>query len=265
MSLKLKTTLQDLFLKRLNHYTMKFLYVCLILVSTTYAQSSGKVSYKFYVPLNVENVQAQDTKAFISKMVDYANKQEFELVFNKLHSKFIFIETMNYGSDYERKINNIARTSYTSPDTYTNLAKNSQVSLLNDGTLIESTIEKNKWEISGESKYIGDYLCYKAILKIPYIGRNGDSRVKEIISWFASSLPYSYGPKSAFGLPGLVLEFTEDEKTFKASKIELFQKEIQINFPKGKTITKEEYNKKLESSMGGVILSEKREKEKDKL
>lgn len=264
MSLKLKITLQDTLLKRLNYYPMKFLIICLILISTAYSQSSGKVSYKFYVPLKIENVQAQDAKTFISKMVDYANKQEFKLVFNKLESKFLFIETMNYGSDSERKINNIARTAFTSPDTYTNLTQKSQVSLLSDGTLIESKMEEKNWQITGESKFIGDYLCYKAILKIPYTSRNGDPRVRESISWFAPSLPFSYGPKNAFGLPGLVLEFAEDEKTFIASNIQLFEEEIQIDFPKGKTISKEEYDKKLESSMGGVIIGKKREKETNK-
>ncbi|SHN78034.1 GLPGLI family protein [Flavobacterium fryxellicola] len=243
---------------------MKFLCLCLMLVTTAYTQSSGKVKYKFYVPLKLEGNPSENTKQFVIKMVDYANKQEFELIFNKLQSKFLLIETMNYSSDYERKINNIARTAFTSPDTYTNLTQKSQVSLLSDGTLIEGKMEKNNWEITGESKYIGNYLCYKAILKIPYISRKGDPKVREVISWFAPSLPYSYGPKSAFGLPGLVLEFTEDEKTFIASKIELFEKEIQIDFPKGKTVTKEEYDKKLESSMGCVLIGKKREMEKDK-
>ena len=234
-----------------------------MLVTVAYSQSSGKVKYKFYVPLNIEKVPSQEAKNFISKMVEYANKQEFEMTFNKLQSKFLYIEKLSHEPNYEHKVNNIARTAFTSPDTYTDIYHKKQVLIMNDGNTIESKIENKNWEITTESKNIGDYLCYKAIQKIPFVDRKGVVRTKEIIAWFAPSLPYSYGPKISIGLPGLVLEHTEDGKTFIATKIELFNKKVEIDFPKGKTIPKEEYERKLEASMGGVIIGKKREKEKN--
>ncbi|WP_346432227.1 GLPGLI family protein [Flavobacterium acetivorans] len=101
-----------------------------------------------------------------------------------------------------------------------------------------------------ESKIISSYLCYKAVLKIPFVNRKGEARVNEITAWFAPSLPYSFGPKHFYGLPGLILETTENKTTFLATKITFDSNEVKIDFPKGKTITKEDYDKKLRAQMG---------------
>ena len=241
-----------------------FIAIFFLIFNTAYTQSSGKVTYQFSVPLILEGVATQDTKNFISNMVDYANKQQFELIFNGSNSKFSYIETLNFDSEFDRKINNIARTAFTSPDSYTDLNQKKQFTVMNDGTLIENSIGTVKWEITTETKKIGEYLAYKAILRIPFTNRNNELKERLVISWFAPSIPYSFGPKNFSGLPGLILELNEDQKTFIASKIELFENEIKVEFPRGKAISKEEYNRRLESSMGGVIISKKREEAKEK-
>lgn len=73
-------------------------------------------------------------------------------------------------------------------------------------------------------------------------------------------LPYGFGPIQFNGLPGLILELHYINTTYFATKILLSDKDIPINFPKGKTISKEEYDKKLEASMGGVIIDKKKSK-----
>lgn len=78
-----------------------------------------------------------------------------------------------------------------------------------------------------------------------YIARDAKEKNITIIAWFAPSLPYAYGPKDYGGLPGLILELTEKETTYYASKINITKnKEVKIDFPKGKMITEEEYNRK---------------------
>ena len=75
--------------------------------------------------------------------------------------------------------------------------------------------------------------------------------VHEIVAWFAPSLPYGYGPKSFYGLPGLILELTRIRTTFLATKIVIEdKKELKIKFPVGKTTTKEAFDKQLKAQMG---------------
>ncbi|TDE05168.1 GLPGLI family protein [Flavobacterium sandaracinum] len=244
---------------------MRLILISILLISSVmFAQSSGTVTYSFNVPFELESITNQDTKDFAKKIIDLANNQEFELSFNKSQSQFICVEKLNFASEFDQKLNNVAKSGFTSHDVFSNFEISTQITIMNDGTLVEDQINKLDWEISSESKMIGAYLCYKAVLKIPFVNRYRESKIKEVISWFAPSLPYSYGPKNFHGLPGLILELNENNKTSVASKIKLSDNVAIINFPKGKTISKAEYEKMLESSMGAVILSKKREKETDK-
>jgi len=218
-----------------------------------YSQSSGKITYSFYIPITVQDAKDEQTKMFVSKMIEFANKQEFELLFNKSKSSFTYIDKLKYDSDYDKKIDNISRLAYTSSDTYLDFENKLAVTLMSDGTLVSSILENEKWDIQNESKKIGNYLCYKATLQKAFVNRKGEQKTREIMCWFAPALPYSYGPKTFNGLPGLILELTEDSKTFVASKIELFDKDSNINFPKGKTVSKEEYDKKLKEGLGAII------------
>lgn len=231
---------------------MRLFFLSLIMSVSIYSQSSGKITYSFYIPLSVDDAKDENTKMFVSKMIEFANKQEFELSFNKTKSSFIYIDKLNYDSEYDRKVNNIAKF-YTSSDIYTNFVNKIDIAVMKDGTLIKGTVEVEKWDIQNESKKIGNYLCYKAISQKTFVNRIGEQKTREIICWFAPALPYSYGPKTFNGLPGLILELTEDNKTFVASKIEFFDKEIEINFPKGKMVSKEEYDKKLKEGLGAII------------
>lgn len=223
----------------------------------THGQSSGVVSYRFNTVNLLQDLKRPDLKDFAQKIIDAANAQEFKLTFNKTKTQFLKIESLSTASDYDQKLDNVARSGFTSHDVYSDFANGKQVEIMSDGTLVESKNEDLKWEITSETKEIGGYLCYKAILKIPFINRYGESKVKEVIAYFAPSLPYSFGPKKFYGLPGLILELIENQKTFVVSKIKLSDQELKIDFPKGKTISKEDYEKRLESSMGGVILSKK--------
>ncbi|MFN7099094.1 MAG: GLPGLI family protein [Flavobacterium sp.] len=241
---------------------MKIIYISILLLcSVVYPQSSGTVSYSFHTANILEDIKNPQTKDFAKKIVDIANQQVFNLTFNKTKTQFVQVESLTPVSDFDQKLGNVARSGFTSHDIFSDFANGRQLEIMSDGTLVESKYEDLKWEITSDAKEIGGYLCYKAILKIPFINRYGEAKVKEVIAYFAPSLPYSFGPKEFYGLPGLILELIENHKTFVVSKIKLSDQDLKIDFPKGKTISKEEYIKRLESSMGAVILSKKREKE----
>lgn len=131
--------------------------------------------------------------------------------------------------------------------------------------LIEEKLEEVKWEMTGDTKQIGQYTCLKAtmIKKVddidfrrfrPRRNRNNEENKegnkeeeKEIVvtAWYTPQIPVSNGPGEYGGLPGLILEVNEGRTTILCSEIVLNPSEKQeINKPtKGKKVTRETYNK----------------------
>jgi GLPGLI family protein len=179
-------------------------------------------------------------------------------------SSFKSIESMITLSAYEEQINTIAKLAFTSADEiYFNKKEEIEYIRKEDGMMVKDENLSSNWTLTTNSKLIGSYLCYEGILKRTFINRKGETKIEEIIAWFAPQLPYPYGPKNFHGLLGLILELHENKTVYSAKNIELIRDDQKIYFPKGKTISKEEYEKKLESSLGGVIIGKKREKEKN--
>ncbi|MBU2929794.1 GLPGLI family protein [Winogradskyella psychrotolerans] len=74
------------------------------------------------------------------------------------------------------------------------------------GYYINIVSEKNidfNWQITEETKNIGEYLCYKATTE-NFRGRNYEV-------WFTYEIPVSTGPWKFHGLPGLILEVHDDK------------------------------------------------------
>ena len=100
------------------------------------------------------------------------------------------------------------------------------------------------WEITQETKKIGSYNCFKAIIKDTL------NTKKKTIAWFTPKIPVSFGPKEYNGLPGLILELEHSLLRYKVTKIKLNPKRsIIIEKPnKGREITEEEYRKLLKEN-----------------
>lgn len=152
---------------------------------------------------------------------------------------------------------------------------------------IKDSLTTPKWEITQETKQIGNYLCIKAIQIIPVSKEALESYEKEmekrnakktnfltplqpkekrIEAWFTPQIPIGHGPSRYHGLPGLILELKVDKEVFLATKIVLQSKELKpIEFPKvKKTLTQKEFaemkKKKYESLQNedGFIIIEQR-------
>ncbi|WP_435261697.1 GLPGLI family protein [Tenacibaculum sp. nBUS_03] len=121
--------------------------------------------------------------------------------------------------------------------------------------LIKDKLTDYKWEMSGETKNIGNYTCYKATRKREETrtsfsmtdGEKDEKKEKvmiETIAWYTPQIPVSNGPERFWGLPGLILEIQDGKQTIVCTEIVLNPSEkVSIKEPKkGKKVTQEKFN-----------------------
>lgn len=134
--------------------------------------------------------------------------------------------------------------------------------------LVVEDMDQPKWEMSAETKKIGNYTCYKATLVKEdttvdwgrMFGRRGRSneekdstdtknkkeekRMLEVTAWYTPQIPVSSGPDTYYGLPGLILELNAGRTTMLCTEIVINPEEkLAIEKPsKGKKVNREEYN-----------------------
>jgi len=133
--------------------------------------------------------------------------------------------------------------------------------------LITEKLSDQNWELSAETKKIGNYTCYKATLlkELPSnpweaFRRGGNDNKKDstkvkdkepktnkvlVTAWYTPQIPVASGPKGYGGLPGLILELSEDRTTILCTEVVLNTAEkVEIKEPvKGKQTSREEFNK----------------------
>lgn len=134
--------------------------------------------------------------------------------------------------------------------------------------LIKDSIQSYEWELSNETKNIGEYTCYKATFTREVevfessISINGDNEEEEeerepkmetrtTTAWYTPQIPVNNGPGNYHGLPGLILEVNDGSETVICSKLVINPKDkVKIVEPsKGKEINQEEYDKVMEKKM----------------
>jgi len=125
--------------------------------------------------------------------------------------------------------------------------------------LIQDDIEITDWQLSKESRTIGNYICFKAT----YVPKRDSSETEQdkledstpIVAWYTPQIPVKNGPQNYQGLPGLILEIQAGELKFLCTKIVLNPEEkVVITKPrKGKKVNQKEFsaimNKKAEEMM----------------
>ncbi|KGL58792.1 GLPGLI family protein [Polaribacter sp. Hel1_85] len=142
---------------------------------------------------------------------------------------------------------------------YKNIKENrfaNQTEIQGKRFLVKDKLLEHKWELSSETKNIGNYTCYKAtfskeVESIQHAIKNGKSveeKKKEIITttaWYTTQVPISNGPKKYQGLPGLILEINDGKKIIVCTEIILNPSEkIIIQEPKkGKVVSQKKFTK----------------------
>lgn len=147
--------------------------------------------------------------------------------------------------------------------------------------LVKDSLVNYNWQMTGETRVIGGYNCFKATAVIPASKtdfRNfrpkkeeekKDDKAKEvakeetkdgaktsfmdqielpkeitITAWYTPEIPVSQGPEGYWGLPGLILEVNDGKTTILCSKIVLNPKDkAEIKAPSnGKEVSQKEYD-----------------------
>lgn len=228
-------------------------YIFLLFYVINYAQeSSSFVIYKKKANTNIVGTNSNHQKRTAAKLlIENAIKNldnlEYKLLYNNELSSFSEIESLEIDNG-NNSISTILSKSFgdTEGVFYSNIKEqNLLIEKELDGRifLVKTKFSDFKWDVTSDQKKIGNYNCYKAVRTYTRVTVSGEKQMP-VIAWFAPEIPYSFGPASYLGLPGLVLEVEVDNIVIYASKIFLNQKEKQvITIPKkGKIISEKEYN-----------------------
>lgn len=214
------------------------------------AQQPAKISKVIYKKSTYEkkDIEIEDVKMqkIMDEVVAINERIQYALVFNKKQSSYTMEKTLDL--DVNSPMYKLA---VGSPKIYyKNLETNDHVRYSNSlGKPFNVKIKKNKyqWKITTETKKIGNYLCYKAIGTYEeYNALKDDYSSFNPVVWFTNQIPVPFGPEDFNGLPGLVLEATNNGQTFiYAESIELEKytdSDYPIKKPKAKEITSQEYS-----------------------
>ena len=133
--------------------------------------------------------------------------------------------------------------------------------------LVKDELVPYEWQLTGETKKIGNYNCQQAVFERVTTRRSfrmmsGDVEEPEnsmeevqdtvkITAWFAPEIPVSHGPQDYWGLPGLILEVNNGTTTLVCSKVVLNPEEgIELKMPsKGKAVSRDEFREIQEAKM----------------
>lgn len=217
----------------------------------------GIATYKSHRKLDLkideEKVNSEMQKS-IQEQLKKQFQQEYTLEFNRNESIYKRVEKLDRPSAPSSSGITI-KISQGSDILYKNIQENrysNKTEISGKIFLIKDTLQSKKWQLVNETKYIGEYACFKAFFEEEYTtktitdeGKFEDvTKQRTITVWYTPQIPISSGPEDYFGLPGLILEINDGEMTLICSKIILNPKEsFTIAEPdKGKEVSQKEFD-----------------------
>lgn len=180
-----------------------------------------KIQYKVYPTYgsleNQEDIKNSKMSYLFEGLDKALDELRYELFIKDKKSCFMLIENMGINAKSIKMA-----TSFAGKNDYLidkELNKFIRKTIFFNELFYVEFIQNTQWLLLDETKIIGDYLCYKAVIK-KNIVLDGKSKEYDVIAWYCPKLPYEFGPKEFGGLPGVILELQDDRITYIASKIE---------------------------------------------
>ncbi len=210
---------------------------------------TGRIEYEIYISgsTSIDTIKNNDEKQMLSRMKKIFDAKTFVLEFNNDMAVFKSIKALiieDKDNDYILKMASIlSRDSKIYYRNNTKKEKFVQINFSGEKLLVQEEFDNENWVITKETKIIQGYICRKAYKKISeYNTIKKETRQFFPVVWFCPEINRSFGPIGLDGLPGLVLEGTINNKfIYRAKTIDLNNPEINLDTPKGKRISIDEY------------------------
>jgi GLPGLI family protein len=230
---------------------------------------TGRAYYKSssQVKLQMDSSQmAPEQMAEIQAQLKKQMEREYVLSFTPIESNWKQVESLGGGPATASSggMTMVINTGSEDRILYKNIAEQAyeqEQDVMGKEFLIKDALEPAEWELTGETKKIGNYNAQKATYSRIIdsqrfsTGMTEMEKVKDtiqVIAWFTPDIPVPHGPENFFGLPGLILEIQNSGRTLICEKIELnpSAEPVAIIRPKrGKEVTREEFRTIQEEGM----------------
>ena len=239
---------------------------CFLLVITCKSQvKEGKITYERIFQLSI---QVADDNPAMQHMIPRERKDKFELLFSNNQSLWRPVEDdnqsdeMNFGDGGGARM--IIRMPGSEDIVYHNIGEIKRVEQRELGGktfIVNDSIRRLNWKLTGETKTILGYKCMKATswrtqesyrmqMNNGNASRERVTDTLNIVAWFTNEIPGSYGPENYQGqLPGTILEIDINNGRTMLKAIDFSAK---VDLPvikeptKGKKLTPEEFAKERE-------------------
>ena len=196
-----------------------------------------------------------DFEAEQNEQIKRALEKQFILNFNKFQSLYVEQKKLTPPSS-DGSVSNVTYGGTLDGPHFRDL-KEKQYSIATDiydkQFLIVDSLQQIEWQMTGETKKIGNYTCYKATYLIKAEPVREEKAInltgwtpkdKIITAWYAPDIPVSHGPAEYWGLPGLILEVSDGQWIVLCSKLTLNpDKKLEVKPPKkGERVTRAEFD-----------------------
>jgi len=218
----------------------------------------GKAFYKFNnsyakVGWESEKKMGANEMALLKSQLSKASRKTYQLSFTLQESSWAKVETLAVGGG---KGDKAGWDESQDKLLYKNISDQSyklETEAFDKLFLVSGPLDLPTWEMTGESKQIGEYNVQKAIYKkeekVMVFGKDEpETKIKIVEAWFTVQIPISSGPEYYWGLPGLILEIKDGNISYTCERVELNSAgEFYIEKPKrGQKVSADELDKIVE-------------------
>ncbi|RED50387.1 GLPGLI family protein [Seonamhaeicola aphaedonensis] len=251
---------------------INYFILCLLVLTSNriYSQDfQGKAYYMSKTTIDMANFGGgrmdEETKNRIAARMKSMLEKTFILTFNKSESIYKEEEKLKAPGTGGGGFRSMMAGNFVDGNQYKNIKDKTflqEREVFGKKFLIKDSIPSFEWKMTGETKQIGQYTCFKAIgEKIKYgldintrrprpedeseeENTENEQETVEVIVWYTPQIPVSQGPTDYWGLPGLILEVSEGRTTILCSKIIMNPDEKdEIKIPsKGKEVSRAEFD-----------------------
>jgi GLPGLI family protein len=262
-------------MKNFKWMVVAVVYVAFAKASTLQAQQEFQAvahyvaQTKFDIKPDTTKSKSPEVDAMKAKLMEALSKgsnKEFTLEFTGKESNYTEVQQLAKPSVGDGMSISFSGGGNASNTIYKDLQKQEFIKedeIMGKEFLIVDELPQYNWQLSQETKMIGNYTCYKATYLPELTESQKEAKAKKeeekeagglfaqieakdrtVTAWYTPEIPVSNGPGEYQGLPGLILEVKELNTILLVTKIEMNpEKELNIKKPStGKEINQKDFD-----------------------